>query len=195
MKKKTIQKLLLGTGTLILLFYVVTVIYPNYIGVPIAAYNSQQAWADYDKELEGKFDSIPAFPKPVGLVNDFEQIFTAEQRISLEKRLVEYEQRTTREIAVVTVASIKPYENIVDFATDLSNEWGIGKKETNNGLSIIFSKSLKQIRISTGLGTQKILTDSICKSIIAQTIIPELKNGNHYTGIEKGIAELIKKWK
>ena len=135
------------------------------------------------------------FPKPIGFVSDYENVFTIEQRQILEKRLTEYEQSTTREFVIITVDSIKPYENLKKFATDLSNDWRIGKKETNNGLSIIFSKSLREIRISTGLGTEKILTDEICKNIIDQTIIPEFKNGDYYSGIEKGITELIAKWK
>ncbi|GAA4239678.1 hypothetical protein GCM10022291_34970 [Postechiella marina] len=53
---------------------------------------------------------------------------------------------------------------------------------------------MRKIRISTGHGTEKILTDEICKKIIDQTIIPEFKNGDYYSGIEKGITELIAKW-
>ena len=71
---------------------------------------------------------------------------------------------------------------------------GIGLKEKDNGLSIVFSKSLKKIKISTGIGTEKVLTDVICKKIIDQTIISEFENGDYYNGIEKGLAELITKW-
>ena len=141
-----------------------------------------------------QFDGM-RFPKPLGFVNDFEQIFTIEERKALEKRLTEYEKSTTREFVIITVDSIKPYENINDFATDLSNNWGIGKKETDNGLSIVLSKSLGKIRISTGLGTEKILTDEICKDIIDRAIIPEFRNGNLYKGVEKGITELMAQWK
>ncbi len=134
------------------------------------------------------------FPKSVGYVNDFEQIFTITQKFQLEKIISEYEKQTTNEIAIITIATIEPYDNMKDFATDISNEWGVGKKETKNGLTILFSKTLKEIRISTGNGTEKILTDKICKDIIDQTMIPEFKNGKYYNGIEKGLVELITKW-
>ncbi|MCX2681446.1 TPM domain-containing protein [Galbibacter sp. EGI 63066] len=134
------------------------------------------------------------FPEPVGYVNDFEELFTAEQKNELEKSISDYENETTREIAIVTVNSIAPYDNIADFATDLSNKWGVGKAMIDNGLVIVFSKSLRKIRISTGNGTEKILTDEICKNILDQTIIPEFKKGKYYSGIEKGLAELIDKW-
>lgn len=71
----------------------------------------------------------------------------------------------------------------------------MGKRESDNGLTIIFSKELRRIRISTGTGTQKILTDSICDSIIQKIMIPEFKDNNYYSGIEKGLLQLIKDWK
>ncbi len=77
----------------------------------------------------------------------------------------------------------------------MSNEWGIGKAEKNNGLLILFSKSLGEIQISTGTGTEKILTDKICKKVIDQIIIPEFKKGEFHNGIKKGLEKLITEWK
>ena len=65
----------------------------------------------------------------------------------------------------------------------------------NNGLVIVVSKNLKQTAISTGFGTEKILTDLICKKVIDSVMIPEFKKDEFSTGIKKGLAELISKWK
>jgi len=135
------------------------------------------------------------FPKPIGYVNDFERIFTTEQKDKLENTISNFENLTTNEIVIVTIESIYPYKNIKDYSTDLANNWGVGKKGKDNGLVIVFSKRLRLIQISTGNSTEKILTDEICKSVLDQKIIPELKNGNIYGGIEIGLAELIAKWK
>ena len=191
------KKALKILGITIVAIYFIGNVLPNLIGVPLAAYHSYQAWSEVEKsasELTLENDSVLKFPKSIGYVNDFENVFTSEQRIKLDKRIAAYELETTNEIAIVTIDSIIPYENINDFATDLSNEWGIGKREKDNGLLILFSKSLREIRISTGLGTEKILTDEICKSVIDKTIIPEFKNGDYYNGIEKGLSELIILW-
>ena len=133
-------------------------------------------------------------PKLKREVNDFELIFTVEQLEKLTLMIKEFEKNTSNQIAIVSIKSIGSYTDFDKFAVDLSNYNGIGLKEMNNGLSIDFSKNLRKIRISTGLGTEKILTDEICKNIIDQTIIPEFKNGDYYSGIEKGMAELIAKW-
>ncbi len=135
------------------------------------------------------------FPKPIGIINDYEKIFTESQRTELSKVLYDYDIETTRQIVVVTIDSIKPYQNIQKYATDLGNEWGIGNAEKNNGLTIVVCNPCRQIGIATGLGTELILTDEICKNVIDQTIIPEFKNGEFYNGIKNGVTELIEKWK
>ncbi len=134
------------------------------------------------------------FPNPKGYVNDFEGIFSTEQLKTLENRLISYEKKTTKELVVITIDSMLPYDTIDDFSTAISNHWGIGKKEKNNGLLIVISKKLQKIRISTGLGTEKILTDEICKNIIDQISIPAFKKGDFYDGTEKTIMALINKW-
>lgn len=135
------------------------------------------------------------FPKPIGIINDYGKVFSELQRTELSKVIYDYNIETTRQIVVVTIDSIKPYQNIQKYAVDLGNEWGIGNAEKNNGLTIVVCNPCRQIGIATGTGTELILTDEICKNVIDQTIIPEFKNGKFYGGIKNGVAELIKKWK
>ncbi|MFC6999044.1 TPM domain-containing protein [Rufibacter roseus] len=135
------------------------------------------------------------FPKPIGYVNDFENILSKEQIKELTEIITSFERKTTNQIAVVTISSVEPYSDFDQYALDLSKEWGVGRKEKNNGLTIVFSKSLSKIRISTGLGTEKVLTDEICQSIIDQFMVPKFKEGQFYDGISSGLTELIKHWK
>ncbi len=134
-------------------------------------------------------------PKFKGEVNDLEFIFSLEELTNLTLMIREFERETTNQIAILSIDSIGKYTDFDKFATDLSNYNGVGLKDKNNGLTIVFSKNLRKIRISTGLGTEKILTDEICKKVIDQTIIPEFESGNYYAGIRKGLTELIAKWK
>lgn len=195
------KKALLILGSIGILFVFVSSILPNLIGVPLAAYQAYKAFqtipaaeiSPYNLTTSNS-DSIFKFPKPIGYVNDYANVFTAEQRVNLDEKISYYEFETTNEIAIITIDSIAPYDNISDFTTDLAKEWGIGKAEKNNGLVILFCMSLREVRISTGLGTQKILTDEICKNIIDQILIPNCKKDDYYIGIEKALAEIILKW-
>ncbi len=135
------------------------------------------------------------FPEPLGYVSDYENVFTPIQKNRLEERLSNYEAETSREIAVVTIASTSPYNNINDYATDLGNEWGVGKEDINNGLLIVLCKNSREIRISTGYGTEKSLTDSICQRVIDKTMIPYFREGNYFDGIDVGLDELMQYWK
>lgn len=190
------KKTVIIIGLIGALFYFLSSKVINYILVPIAAYNSQQVWKEHEKEIkQTSNDSIKKFPIPIGYVSDYETIFTKEQIKELTNFIDDYEQKTTREIAIVTVKSIEPYTDIANYATDLSNEWGIGKATKKNGLLILVSKNLRKVRISTGLETEKIITDSICLTVLNETIIPEFKKDAYYKGVKNGLIELIKYWK
>ncbi len=129
------------------------------------------------------------------IINDYDSIFSPSQRKELSDIIYDYNIETTRQIVVVTIDSISPYSEIQKYATDLGNYWGVGDAEKNNGLTIVMCNPCRQIGIATGLGTELILTDKICKDVIDQTIIPEFKNGNFYDGVKNGVVELIEKWK
>ena len=135
------------------------------------------------------------FPKPIGYVNDFENVLSLEEVTKLENLLINYEKQTSNELVIVTISKT---ENEIDFDTyalDLSKNWGVGKRGKDNGLVIVISNQLGRIRICTGTGTEKILTDEICNTILEENIIPNFKNGEIYKGIESGINALIEKWK
>lgn len=134
------------------------------------------------------------FPTPIGVVSDYGEIYTDSQISELSEIILEYRSKTTNQIAVLTVNEITPYTNVQRFAVDLGNYWGVGAKEKNNGLTIVICNPCREIGITTGIGTELILTDKICRDVIENTIIPEFKNGEFYEGIKKGILELIEKW-
>ena len=143
------------------------------------------------------FSSVEKFriTKLQGLiVNDYDNIFSPSQRQELSDLIYNYNLKTTRQIVIVTIDSITPYSDIVKYATDLSNYLGIGDSEKNNGLTIVLCKPCRKIGIAAGTGTQIILTDEICKEVLNNTIIPELKNGEFYNAIKNGVSELIEKW-
>ncbi len=135
-----------------------------------------------------------SFRAPIGYVNDFENVFKENEMNTLEALLVDYEQRSTNEIVVVTIDSITPFNNIHRFSTELGNKWKVGKEDKDNDLIIVFSKKLKSIGISTGYGTEKILTDLVCKKVIDSTITPKFKRAEYFMGIKNGIEEFISKW-
>lgn len=128
------------------------------------------------------------------IINDYNHLFNLKQVKELSAILYNYNLKTTREIVVATVDNITPYSDIVKYATDLGNYWGVGDSEKNNGIVIVVCNPCRQIGIAVGSGTQTVLTSEICKEVIEKIMLPEFKNAKFYKGVKKGIEELIEKW-
>lgn len=99
---------------------------------------------------------------------------------------------TSAEIAVVAVNSIGDAD-IKPFATALFEHWGIGKKEKDNGLLILFVLDQRKITFETGYGLEGILPDAICKRIQTQYMIPEFKIGDYNKGMLQGINAIYRR--
>ena len=138
--------------------------------------------------------NILDFPKQVGFVNDFENIFTEEQKVQLTKFLAYYKENSNREIAIITLASFPDNIEFETYAIKMSQNWRVGKDNHGNGLTIVLSKSLRKIRVSTTDKTQYYLSDEFCQKVINDNMIPEFKNENYYDGLLLGLNELIRKW-
>lgn len=134
------------------------------------------------------------FPKQIGFVNDFEEIFNDEQKKFLENLLDEYKETANTEIAVVTINSIPENMTFDQYAVKLSDNWKIGLENDKNGLTIVFSQHLKTVRISTTDKTRNLyLSNEFCQKVIDENMIPEFKKGNYYDGIILGLNELMEK--
>lgn len=148
-----------------------------------------QAQAQNNKQDEKKTHTIP---KPIGSVSDYEKLFSDAQKQELIKMITDIEKKTTIEVAVVTIRKDQTTKsNFENFTFELANQWGIGKKNKNNGILIGISAGLKTIRINIGSGLEKNLPDKKVKSII-DIILPYCKKGNYYKAINQSIKEIEK---
>jgi uncharacterized protein len=132
-------------------------------------------------------------PKSVGFVNDFENIFTPEEIRSLDSLSTAIEKESTIEIAVVTLDSSLILNNNFDSTVLLiGQKWGVGKKDTNNGIVIGISKSMRKIRICNGYGIEKKLSNDQTKEIMNSVLIPQLRAGEYFVGVRDVIIVLYK---
>lgn len=134
------------------------------------------------------------YPKQIGWVNDFAHIFLVEELAELDSLLREYNHKSTNEIAIVTITELPTHKSIEDYTDELAEEWGVGLVEVNNGLVILLSMKDREIRISTGEGTRKFVSDEFLIVLIDSTMIPKFKEDKFYEGIGDGLEEIIKEW-
>ena len=100
------------------------------------------------------------------------------------------------EIAVVVLPAIDgdTYGSAREFANELFNTWGIGKKETDRGLLILLitNEDNREITFEVGYGLEGELTDGLCKLIQKRRMIPPMKEGRYGEGLLAGVEEVRK---
>jgi uncharacterized protein len=133
---------------------------------------------------------VPPRPEPPRLVNDLANMLQPAEVQTLEQKLVNYNDSTSTQIAIVTITSLGPYE-IADFAYRLGESWGIGGKGKNNGILILVSKSERKVNISTGYGMEATVPDALAKRIIEQIIKPAFRDGNYYQGLDGATSQVM----
>ncbi|MBQ8423045.1 MAG: TPM domain-containing protein [Coprobacter sp.] len=119
-------------------------------------------------------------------VSNPDNILNASTEHYLNTRIDSMRRRTSAEAAVVVVESIGE-QDIESFAVELFAKWGIGKKENNNGLLVLFVLDQRKIRFETGYGLEGVLPDALCKRIQSQRMLPAFRNGNYDEGFITGI--------
>jgi len=129
------------------------------------------------------------FPRPVGKVNDFAGLLTAEQQQALGTMLEELERDTTAEVAVVTVRALGGL-TVEEYANRLFAEWGIGKKGMDNGVLILVSLEDRAMRIEVGYGLEGILPDGLAGAVIRETFTPRFQNSQYAEGLAEGTARV-----
>jgi len=129
--------------------------------------------------------------KEVSFVFDNEHVLSALQTKQLDSLFRDHEKRTTNEIVLVTTPDYGSDSDMINFALNFGNKLGVGKKNLNNGAVIAFSKAKRETKISTGYGTEKVLTDVIAKKIIDSIMIPQFKKDKIFEGLWSGSSAIV----
>ncbi len=133
---------------------------------------------------------FPPRPTPPKLVNDFTNTLSSEEKGVLENKLVAFNDSTSIQIAVVLLNTLDGYP-LSDYAFELAQKWGIGQKETNNGVLLLISIDEHKLFIATGYGMEGVMPDIECRRIVGNDITPLFKEGKYFEGIDKGISQMM----
>jgi len=134
--------------------------------------------------------AAPKFPALTGRVVDDADVLSAATKADLTEKLAALEQKTSRQLVVVTVPSLGGYE-ISDYGYQLGRTWGIGQKGLNNGLLFIIAPTEHKTRIEVGYGLEPIVTDALSSVIIQTQVLPKFRTGDFDGGVEAGVGALI----
>src|SRR5471030_105120 len=134
--------------------------------------------------------AAPKFPALTGRVVDDANILSGETKADLTQKLAALEQKTSRQLVVVTIPSLGGYE-ISDYGYQLGRAWGIGQKSLNNGILFIVAPTEHKTRIEVGYGLEPIVTDALSSVIIQTQVLPQFRKGDFNAGVVAGTDALI----
>ena len=138
---------------------------------------------------------LPKKPTSPRLVNDFANILTPEQEEALEQKLVNYDDTTSNQIAIVTLETLIDSRGVEyedeEVALKILREWGVGQKSRNNGIVVLIVKNDRKIRIEVGYGLEGAIPDITAKNIIENDITPNFRQENYYRGLDEATNSII----
>jgi uncharacterized protein len=134
--------------------------------------------------------AAPTFPPLTGRVVDDAHILSPDVQAQLTQKLADLEQRTSRQLVVVTLPSLQGYE-IEDYGYQLGRAWGIGQKKLNNGALLIVAPNEHRVRIEVGYGLEPVLTDALSSVILNTAVLPKFKSGDMQGGVVAGTDAIL----
>lgn len=126
-----------------------------------------------------------------GYVTDLAGLLTTADRQYLESLAKELDAKTTAQLAVLTLDSVKP-DTVENFAVKIFQQWGVGARGKDNGVLLVVVQRDREMRIEVGYGLESVLTDALSRQIIEGIIIPQFKAGNFSGGIKSGVSAIVK---
>jgi uncharacterized protein len=129
-------------------------------------------------------------PYLTGRVTDNAQLLSEETSRSLSESLKAHEERTTNQIAILTVPTLNG-ESVEDYAARVFKEWKLGQKGKDNGILVVVVPNDRRMRIEVGYGLEGTMTDMMAGRIIRNVMTPKFKQGDYDGGIADGARAII----
>jgi uncharacterized protein len=126
--------------------------------------------------LQAFAQPVKSLPKPTDYVSDFAHVLSPAVKQQLDQLCGQVDRQAHAQIAAVTVESTDD-EPIEQYAVDLYQAWGIGKKGSDRGVLIVVAVKDRKRFISTGYGLESILPDGKVGQIGRQ-MVPMLRNND-----------------
>jgi uncharacterized protein len=82
-------------------------------------------------------------------------------------------------------------EGIDQYALRVAEKWKLGREKVDDGVILVVAKDDRTVRIEVGYGLEGALTDIVSKRIISEIIVPNFKQGQYFSGIQLGVAQIM----
>lgn len=130
--------------------------------------------------------------RPDNPVVDLAGIIDAAVETKLNQYLRELEQKTTAQMAILTIKSLEG-QSIEDFSITVAHDkWKLGQKGKDNGVLLVVALQDRKYRIEIGYGLEGVLPDSLVGRIGRDNLVPYFKKGDYSNGIYEASLAIAK---
>ncbi len=121
--------------------------------------------------------STPSYPLPSDrfFVNDTANIISETDEQTIVAAGQQLQAATGAQVVLLTVADIGN-KSPEDYALTIARNWGLGDKEKNNGILLLFITDRPRSRIEVGYGLEGAIPDSKAGRILDGYLVPHYNN-------------------
>ncbi|EDL48600.1 YgcG family protein [Erythrobacter sp. SD-21] len=122
-------------------------------------------------------------------VVDQADLLTPAEEQALERKLLEFEQRSERQFVVATIADLEGYD-IADYGYQLGRFWELGDAENDDGIILIVAPNERAMRVEVGYGLEGIIPDGLAYDYI-EGMKPYFRQNDFFGGINWASDRII----
>jgi len=132
------------------------------------------------------------YPSPTNafFVNDFASVLSEETEEKIYLLGKQLEEKTGAQVVLVTIDSLDG-QSIEEYSIGLAMEWGIGQKDKDNGILMLYSNAERLLRIEVGYGLEGAVPDIKAARIRRDYIAPYTQHDDFDRGFLNGYAALV----
>ena len=125
-----------------------------------------------------------------GRVVDLAGLLPDADRQRIDDKLAALEQRTSAQIAVLTVPSLEG-EPLEDYSMRVASTWKLGQADKDSGVLFLVARDDRKMRIEVGYGLESDLTDLLTGRILDNVVRPKFRAGDYPGGIDAAVDAMI----
>ena len=136
--------------------------------------------------------SAANYPSPTQqfFINDFADVLNYETEEKIYRLGKQLEDKTGAQVVLVTIDSLNN-QDINQYANKLFEKWGIGQKDVDNGILILYANAERLLRIEVGYGLEGAVPDIKTAEIRENYIKPYTQYDDFDSGLYNGYAAVV----
>jgi uncharacterized protein len=128
--------------------------------------------------------------QPSDYVTDAAGVLSDEEEDKLNKKLKDFEEKTTNQIFVL-LTNTSGNEDFMELSEKTAEKWKIGQKGKDNGVFVAIFIDDRKLAIQVGYGLEGAIPDALTADIRLNQMNPYLKKKEYYEAVDHGTDALM----